>query len=102
MSGSVELAFLVRRLVDEDQAKSVMASIDGLLREQGIRDDVTMGWSVLVDWGWMVGGESLHPIPVSQIDLWCSEFEQTFQESVSAIASDADIGVKWGDPYEGW
>ncbi|MFI6311662.1 hypothetical protein ACIBEK_16275 [Nocardia fusca] len=102
MSESIELAFLVRRLIDEDQAKSVMASIDGLLREQGLRDDVTMGWSILNDLGWMVGGESLHPFPVSQADVWCSEFEQTFQQCVSAVAPDADIRVKWGDPYEGW
>jgi hypothetical protein len=97
MGVNVMLDFEVRGLADEAQARSVVTALAELIRDEGLADEVGLGWSVEDGQHW-ISGETDHPVGISRFHTWRPHFEASFHQRVHTLAPAATASINWQYP----
>ncbi|MET9610779.1 hypothetical protein ABZZ17_37810 [Streptomyces sp. NPDC006512] len=100
MSVNIDLAFTVTGIADEPQAWEIVRALQGLLRDENIENQVSLGVAKDDDGAFFVSGESDFPLGISRFYLWQPQFEGAFAATVSEVAAGAKPEVRWGYPDE--
>ncbi|WP_406193739.1 hypothetical protein OH807_03485 [Kitasatospora sp. NBC_01560] len=99
MSVNIDLHLSVSGLADQDEAEQVLGALAGLLREEGIEDEVPIGW--VDDRGeYFVTGESRYALSISRFYRWRPAFEEAVARVVGDAVPAAKPTVTWGYPDE--
>ncbi|AUY47764.1 hypothetical protein [Streptomyces sp. CB01881] len=97
MSVNIDLHLSVGGLSGREEAELVLGALVGLLRDEGIEDEVPIGWAE--DQGeFFVTGESSHPLIITRFYRWGPMFEETVARVVGETAPAAKAAVTWGYP----
>ncbi len=91
------LDFEVRGLADEAQATSVVNALAELIRDEGLEDEVGVGWSVADGQHW-ISGETDHPVGISRFHAWRPHFEASLHQRIHTLAPAATTSINWQYP----
>ncbi|GAA2482963.1 hypothetical protein [Streptomyces gobitricini] len=97
MSVNITFTLTVTALKDESQAREVVRSLDEVMEDERIQDQVNLGvaWE---DGKAFVSGETDFPLSITRFHLWQPEFESHVKFAVGQVAPGAEITLDWGYP----
>ncbi|WP_405363166.1 hypothetical protein OG535_36960 [Kitasatospora sp. NBC_00085] len=99
MSVNIDLHLSIGNLGSREEAERVLHALVGLLREEGIEDEVPIGW--VEDRGeFFLTGESSYPLIITRFYRWRPMFEEAVARVVGDAAAAAKATVTWGYPDE--
>ncbi|MGA5424650.1 hypothetical protein [Streptomyces lavendulocolor] len=97
MSVNITFTLTVTALQDEAQAREVVRSLDEVMEDERIQDQVNLGvaWE---DGKAVVAGETDFPLSITRFHLWKPNFESYVKFAVEEVAPGAKITLDWGYP----
>ncbi|MFJ8585815.1 hypothetical protein ACIRD2_14300 [Streptomyces sp. NPDC093595] len=97
MSVNIAFSFTVTDLQDEQQAREVVRSLDEVMRDERIQDQVNLGvaWD---DGVAFVSGETDFPLSITRFHLWQPAFESSMKYAVDEVAPAAKLTLDWEYP----
>ncbi|MGI5355824.1 hypothetical protein ACQI4E_10985 [Streptomyces sp. CA-252508] len=97
MSVNITFTLTVTALQDEAQAREVVRSLDEVMEDERIQDQVNLGvaWE---DGKAVVAGETDFPLSIVRFHLWQPNFESYVKFAVEEVAPGAEVTLDWGYP----
>ncbi|QGV80048.1 hypothetical protein [Streptomyces ficellus] len=97
MSVNISFTLTVTALADEHQAREVVRSLDEVMRDERIQDQVQLGvaWD---DGTPFVSGETDFPLSITGFADWQPHFESFVKFAVDEVAPAATLTLDWGYP----
>ncbi|MEV3990481.1 hypothetical protein AB0J57_16395 [Streptomyces sp. NPDC049837] len=97
MSVNITFSLTVTDLADEHQAREVVRSLDEVMSDERIQEQVNLGvaWE---DGTAFVSGETDFPLSITRFAAWQPEFESYVRYAVEEVAPAAKITLDWGFP----
>ncbi|WP_336320917.1 hypothetical protein [Streptomyces lavendofoliae] len=98
MSVNITFTLTVTALRDETQAREVVRSLDEVMEDERIQDQVNLGVAWDGDGTAFVSGETDFPLSISRFHQWQPDFESHVRFAVEEAAPGARVVLDWGYP----
>ncbi|RST11665.1 hypothetical protein E2C00_10270 [Streptomyces sp. WAC05374] len=98
MSVNITFTLAVTGLKDEAQAREVVRSLDEVMEDERVQDQVNLGVAWDEDGTAFVSGETDFPLSITRFHLWQPQFESYVKFAVDEVAPEAKLTLDWGYP----